>query len=188
GGVAMKEIVRIFLIFLRIGLFTFGGGYAMLPIIKRELVDNLGWIRQEDILSYYAIGQSTPGIIAVNISTMTGYNLHGVPGALAATVGFITPSLVIINLIASFYQRFQELEMIQHAFSAIQVAVVGLISQIVIQMWQRSEQDKLSLAIFIVSFLSLVIFNLSPVWVIITSGIIGILISYWQGDLEEAAQ
>ncbi len=182
----MKKILKIFLIFLKIGSFTFGGGYAMLPIIKRELVDNLGWVKEKDIYNYYAIGQSTPGIIAVNTATMTGYSLAGVKGALAATTGFILPSLIIITLIASFFKRFQQIVLFQHAFAAIQIAVVALIIDIVIKMWQKSDKTKISLLIFLLAFLLLVVFDLSPVFVILGSAITGILIQYFRGNLEAA--
>ena len=174
------------MVFFKIGSFTFGGGYAMLPIIKRELVDNLGWITEKDIYDYYAIGQSTPGIIAVNTATMTGYSLKGVKGALAATSGFIMPSLIIITLIASFFKRFQKIEVFQHAFAAIQVAVVALIIDIVIKMWQKSDKSKLSFVIFVISFLLLIVFNISPVFVILGSAAIGVLIQYSRGNLQQA--
>ncbi|MFN2340587.1 MAG: chromate transporter [Halanaerobium sp.] len=182
----MKKLLKIFLIFFKIGSFTFGGGYAMLPIIKRELVDNLGWIKEKDIYDYYAIGQSTPGIIAVNTATMTGYSLRGVKGALAATSGFVMPSLIIITLIASFFKRFQQIILFQHAFAAIQIAVVALIIDIVIKMWQKSDKTKISLLIFLLAFLLLVVFDLSPVFVILGSAITGILIQYFRGNLEAA--
>ena len=182
----MKKIIKIFFIFFKIGSFTFGGGYAMLPIIKRELVDNLGWIQEKDIYNYYAIGQSTPGIIAVNTATMTGYSLQGVKGALAATTGFILPSLIIITLIASFFKRFQKIEVFQHAFAAIQVAVVALIIDIVIKMWQKSDKSKLSFLIFITAFLLLIIFDISPVFVILGSSAAGVLIQYLRGNLQTA--
>ena len=182
----MKKLLKIFLIFFKIGSFTFGGGYAMLPIIKRELVDNLGWIKEKDIYNYYAIGQSTPGIIAVNTATMTGYSLSGVKGALAATTGFIMPSLIIITLIATFFKRFQEIDLFQHAFAAIQIAVVALIIDIVIKMWQKSDKTKVSLLIFLLAFLLLVIFNISPVFVILGSAAAGILIQYFRGNLQNA--
>ncbi|PUU95259.1 chromate transporter [Halanaerobium sp.] len=182
----MNKLLKIFLIFFKIGSFTFGGGYAMLPIIKRELVDNLGWIKEKDIYNYYAIGQSTPGIIAVNTATMTGYSLRGVKGALAATTGFIMPSLIIITLIATFFKRFQQIDLFQHAFAAIQIAVVALIIDIVIKMWQKSDKTKVSLLIFLLAFLLLVVFNISPVFVILGSAAAGILIQYFRGNLQNA--
>ncbi|PUU87378.1 chromate transporter [Halanaerobium kushneri] len=182
----MKKLLKIFLIFFKIGSFTFGGGYAMLPIIKRELVDNLNWITEKDIYNYYAIGQSTPGIIAVNTATMTGYSLKGIKGALAATTGFIMPSLIIITLIASFFKRFQQIDLFQHAFAAIQIAVVALIIDIVIKMWQKSDKTRASLLIFLIAFLLLVIFKISPVFVILGSAAAGIIIQYLRGNLETA--
>jgi len=160
----------------------------MLPIIKRELVDNLGWIKEKDIYNYYAIGQSTPGIIAVNTATMTGYSLQGIKGALAATAGFIFPSLFIITLIASFFKRFQEINIFQQAFSAVQIAVVALIIDIVIKMWQKSDKSKFSLFLFLLAFLLLVVFNISPVFVVLGAAGSGILIQYLRGNLQQAYQ
>ena len=182
----MEKLLKIFLVFFKIGSFTFGGGYAMLPIIKRELVDNLGWIEENDIYNYYAIGQSTPGIIAVNTATMTGYSLSGFKGALAAASGFVMPSLIIITLIASYFKRFQQINLFQHAFAAVQIAVVALIIDIVIKMWQKSDKSKISLLIFLLSFLLLVIFDLSPVFVVLGSAAAGILIQYLRGNLQAA--
>ena len=156
----------------------------MLPIIKKELVDNLGWLKEKEIYDFYAIGQSTPGIIAVNTATMTGYNLKGVKGALAATSGFITPSLIIITLIASFFKRFQEINLFQHAFSAVQIAVIALIIDIVIKMWQKSDRSRLSFLLFLIAFSLLAFFNVSPVWVILGSALAGILIQYSKGNLQ----
>ncbi|MCC3144021.1 chromate transporter [Halanaerobium sp. Z-7514] len=184
----MKKLFKIFFIFFKIGLFTFGGGYAMLPIIKRELVDNLNWITESDILDYYAIGQSTPGIIAVNTATMTGYNLKGIKGALAATSGFIMPSLIIITIIASYFARFQEIELFQHAFSAIQIAVVALIIDIVIKMWNKSDKSKISLLIFVLAFILLALFRVSPVFVILGSGISGIIIQRLRGEFKKSVK
>lgn len=121
----MKEIWRIFLIFCRIGGFTFGGGYAMLPIIQKEIAEERKWASEEEIIDYYAIGQCTPGIIAINTATMIGYRQKGVLGALAATAGMVFPSLLIITIIAVFFQRFQEYQLVQNAFEGIQIAVIA---------------------------------------------------------------
>lgn len=184
----MKELFKIFIIFFRIGSFTFGGGYAMLPIIKRELVDNLGWVKEEDIYNYYAIGQSTPGIIAVNTATMTGYSLKGIKGALAATTGFIMPSLIIITLIASFFKRFQQIDLFQQAFAGIQIAVVALILDIVIKMWQKSDRSKISFIIFSAAFILLAIFGVSPVFVILSAAAVGIMIQIMHGKIKNISE
>ncbi|MFW6270538.1 MAG: chromate transporter, partial [Bacillota bacterium] len=162
--------------------------YAMLPIIKRELVDNLGWVKEEDIYNYYAIGQSTPGIIAVNTATMTGYSLKGVKGALAATAGFIAPSLIIITFIASFFKRFQQIELFQHAFAGIQIAVVALILDIVIIMWKKSDRSKISFIIFLAAFILLAGFGVSPVFVILSAALTGILIQRTRKDINNKSE
>lgn len=172
----MKEIWRIFLIFCRIGGFTFGGGYAMLPIIQKEIAEERKWASEEEIIDYYAIGQCTPGIIAINTATMIGYRQKGVLGALAATAGMVFPSLLIITIIAVFFQRFQEYQLVQNAFEGIQIAVIVLILDIVLKMWKRSVKDYFGILVFVLGFLMLAFFRLSPVVVILSSALGGIIV------------
>ncbi|AZO93436.1 chromate transporter [Halocella sp. SP3-1] len=172
----MKEIWRIFLIFCRIGGFTFGGGYAMLPIIQKEIAEERKWASEEEIIDYYAIGQCTPGIIAINTATMIGYRQKGVLGALAATAGMVFPSLLIITIIAVFFQRFQEYQLVQNAFEGIQIAVIALILDIVLKMWKRSVKDYFGILVFVLGFLMLAFFRLSPVVVILSSALGGIIV------------
>ncbi|QTL99679.1 chromate transporter [Iocasia frigidifontis] len=172
----MKEIWRIFLIFCRIGGFTFGGGYAMLPIIQKEIAEERKWASEEEIIDYYAIGQCTPGIIAINTATMIGYRQKGVLGALAATAGMVFPSLLIITIIAAFFQRFQEYQLVQNAFEGIQIAVIALILDIVLKMWKRSVKDYFGILVFVLGFLMLAFFRLSPVVVILSSALGGIIV------------
>ncbi|MEJ6951328.1 chromate transporter [Natronospora cellulosivora (SeqCode)] len=172
----MKDIWKLFIIFCRIGGFTFGGGYAMLPIIQKEIAEVRKWATEEEIIDYYAIGQCTPGIIAINTATMIGYRHKGVLGALAATLGMVFPSLLIITIIASFFQRFQEYQMVQHAFAGIQIAVIALIVQIVMKMWKRSVKDYFGAIVFIMGFLLLSFFRFSPIIVIVASAVAGIIV------------
>ncbi|MTI59469.1 MAG: chromate transporter [Firmicutes bacterium] len=172
----MKGIWRIFLIFCRIGGFTFGGGYAMLPIIQKEIAEERKWASEEEIIDYYAIGQCTPGIIAINTATMIGYRQKGVLGALAATAGMVFPSLLIITIIAAFFQRFQEYQLVQNAFEGIQIAVIALILDIVLKMWKRSVKDYFGILVFVLGFLMLAFFRLSPVVVILSSALGGIIV------------
>lgn len=172
----MKDIWTIFFIFCRIGGFTFGGGYAMLPIIQKEIAEERKWASEEEIIDYYAIGQCTPGIIAINTATMIGYRKKGVPGALAATIGMVFPSLLIITIIAVFFQRFQEYRVVQSAFEGIQIAVIALILDIVIKMWKRSVKNYFGILVFVLGFLMLAFFRLSPVVVILSSALGGIII------------
>ena len=122
----MKELFDLFWTFCKIGALTFGGGYAMLPLIQREIVENKKWSTEKEILDYYAVGQCTPGVIAVNTATFIGYKLRGIIGGIVATLGVIFPSIVIILIIATFLQNFADLAIVQSAFAGIRVAVVAL--------------------------------------------------------------
>lgn len=172
----MKEIWQLFMMFFRIGSFTFGGGYAMLPILQRELAEEKKWISSEELIDFYAIGQSTPGIIAVNTATLIGYKRKGIPGAIFATTGMVAPSLIIITLIASVFQRFQEYAIVQHAFAGIQIAVIALIVDTVIKMGKTAIKDFSGLIIFILAFLLLSFLGISSIIVIVYSALAGILI------------
>lgn len=173
----MKELLNIFGIFFRMGAFTFGGGYAMLPIIQEEIVNKRNWATEEEIIDYYAIGQSTPGIIAINTSTFIGYKRKGVIGAIAATMGFVMPSLILISIIAKFFKEFQDYQAVQHAFNAIQVVVVALITITVVNMFKQSVKDNYGIVIFILAFIMIAFLNLSPIIVVVSSAILGILLS-----------
>lgn len=176
----MKDLFDLFWTFFRIGGLTFGGGYAMLPIIQKEIVEHKGWATNEDIIDYYAVGQCTPGVIAVNTATFIGYRLKGVKGAIIATFGVISPSLIIIIIIASFLQSFSNLAIVQNAFSGIRVAVVALIITTIIKLWKNSVKDWIGIAIAISAFISTSLFNFSPIYVVISAAMIG-LFSKWFG-------
>lgn len=171
----MKILWELYSVFFKMGLFTFGGGYAMLPIIQEEIVDKRGWATDEEVLDYYAIGQSTPGIIAVNTATFIGYNKKGIMGGIIATLGIVSPSIVIITIIATFFKNFQDYVLVQHALSGIRVVVAALILSTVIKMYGDSVKDWLGIVLFIASFLILVLFDITPIIVIVVSAIIGIL-------------
>ncbi len=171
----MKELWELFLIFSRMGAFTFGGGYAMLPIIQKEIVENKKWATDDEVIDYYAIGQCTPGIIAINVSTFLGFKRKGIPGAIAATLGMVFPSLVIITTIAAFFNHFQDYVIVQRAFSGIRIVVVALILQTIIKMWQQSIKNWIGIGLFAISFLIIAFTRLSPIYVIIFSAIVGIL-------------
>lgn len=171
----MKELLRIYLTFLKIGAFTFGGGYAMLPLLQKEVVERNNWATEEDLLDYYAIGQCIPGIIATNTATFIGHKRHGIPGAIAATLGMITPSYIIISIIAAFIQNFADLAVVQHAFSGIRIAVCVLILSAVIKMGKSSIKTLPCFMVFLVALLVLLIFSPSPVFVIIAAAILGLI-------------
>ena len=118
----MKELMNLFWSFCRIGGLTFGGGYAMLPMLQKEVVETHKWATEQELLDYYAVGQATPGVIAVNTATFIGYKEKGILGAIFATSGVVFPSLAIIMSIAGFIDSFSDLNIVQHAFSGIRVA------------------------------------------------------------------
>lgn len=172
----MKQLWKLFSTFARIGSLTFGGGYAMLPMIREEVVKKQKWATDEEVIDYYAIGQSTPGIIAVNTATFIGYKLRGIPGGIFATLGMVFPSLIIITTIAIFFQQFQSYKIVQHAFAGLRVAVFALILNCIINMWKKSVKDYIGIIIFALSFIVVAFLNLSPVVVVVISFIAGIII------------
>ncbi len=173
----MKQLVELFLIFARMGAFTFGGGYVMLPIIQREIVEKRGWATNEEVMDYYAIGQITPGIIAVNTATFIGYKLKGIIGGIVATAGMVFPSIVIITLIAMFFEQFMTYAVVQHAFNGIRTVVVVLIAKAVYDMAKKAVQDKVTLALFIIGFILIITVPISPVWFVVCAGAIGIVMN-----------
>ncbi len=172
----MKTIIELFLIFARIGGFTFGGGYAMLPMLQREIVENKKWATQEELMDYYAIGQCTPGIIAVNVATFIGYRIKGFFGAVFATLGVITPSVIIVGIIAMFISNFQEYEIVQYAFGGIRAAVVALIAASVIKLSKKSVKDIATFIIFLLVTLLSFFTDLSPIIFVVAAGVCGLVI------------
>ena len=171
----MKELFDLFWTFCKIGALTFGGGYAMLPIIQREIVENKKWSTEKEILDYYAVGQCTPGVIAVNTATFIGYKLRGITGGIIATIGVVFPSLIIILTIASFLQNFADMAIVQSAFAGIRVAVVALIITTVIKLLKSSVKDYLGSIIAIITFIISAFIGLSPVYVVIAAGLTGFI-------------
>lgn len=169
-------LFKLFAAFFKVGITTFGGGYAMLPMLQKELVEKRGWTTDEDILDYFAVGQCTPGVIAVNTATFIGYNLAGIPGAIFATAGIVSPSLIIISIIAKFVTEFSHITYIQNAFAGIRVAVSVLVLEAVIKMWKTGVKDKIGFVIFLLTFLICVIFSISPAYVVISAILVGIAI------------
>ncbi len=171
----MKELLNLFSVFARIGAFTFGGGYAMLPIIQRELVEKRGYATDEEVIDYYAIGQLTPGVIAVNVATFIGYKKRGITGAVFATGGLILCPLIIITLIAALLTNFSELYYIQCALTGIRAAVLGMVIKTIVQMTKKGAVDIFTWIIMILSFL-LMVLGAQAVLVVIGAALCGIVI------------
>lgn len=172
----MKELFDLFLTFARVGGLTFGGGYAMLPMLQKEVVEKRHWAEEEEIMDYYAIGQCTPGIIAINVATFIGYKFRGVAGAISATAGMIFPSLVIISIIAAFLQNFADIALVQHAFAGIRICVGVLILDAVMTMWKKGVKDKATLVIALAVLAGALLLDVSTVVFVIAAGLAGWLI------------
>ena len=175
----MKKLWQLFLAFARVGVMTFGGGYAMIPILEREIVDRRGWASGEELMDYYAVGQCTPGVIAVNTATFIGYKVAGPLGGIAATLGVVFPSLVIITVIAGVLTHFAEIPAVKSAFAAIRVCVCVLIFNAVLKLWKGAVKDKAALALFLLVFLLSIFLDISPVFYVIFCATAGILLTRW---------
>ena len=177
----MKELLDLYLAFMKIGAVNFGGGYAMLPLLERDLVETRGWVTTQDLTDYFAIGQCTPGIIALNVATFVGSRRKGVIGAITATLGFVTPPIAIILVIATFLQGFADYPVVQNAFAGIRVCVCVLIVQAVLRLWSKSVVDRASLLLYLGVFLMTALSGVLPLAVpaailVILSGILGVII------------
>lgn len=170
----MNIYLDLYTTFFKIGLFTFGGGYAMLPMLERETVNNKHWTTYDELMDYFAIGQCTPGIIAVNTATFIGYYQKKIPGALAATAGVISPSIVIIMLIASLLTNFAGLPIIQHALAGIRIAVCVLILQAVLKLFKNGVKDWFQIALFVLALVCACFSLISSVFIVIIAGAAGI--------------
>ena len=173
----MKILVELFLAFAKLGVMTFGGGYAMIPFLERELVEKRGWTTSEQLMDYYAVGQCTPGIIAVNTATFIGQSMAGNLGGIVATLGMVFPSLVIISVIAGVLTNFADLAVVKSAFAGIRVCVCVLIFNAVVKLWKGAVPDKAALALCLAVFVLSVFFDISPVLFVILCAAAGILIT-----------
>lgn len=175
----MKKLWQLFLAFARVGVMTFGGGYAMIPILEREIVDRRGWASGEELMDYYAVGQCTPGVIAVNTATFIGYKVAGPLGGITATLGVVFPSLVIITVIAGVLTHFADIPAVKSAFAAIRVCVCVLIFNAVLKLWKGAVKDKAALALFLLVFVLSIFLDISPVFYVIFCATAGILLTRW---------
>jgi chromate transporter len=187
---SLKGYLDLFWTFLRIGASTFGGGYAMLPVLERELIKKRGWLTLEEVMDYYTIAQVSPGIIAVNISTFAGYKRLGIAGGILATLGFMLPGVALMTVISLFVSRFAEYPAVQHAFAGIRIAVGALIldtvRKLILELFRMSRspgkfffpawlRNMLTAGIFAAAFLLSVFTGASPVWIILGAGLAGLL-------------
>ena len=173
----MNIYLDLFLTFAKVGVMTFGGGYAMLPILQREVVESKHWATDEELMDYYAIGQCTPGVIAVNTSTFIGKKYKGIPGGVVATLGVVFPSLVIITLIAAVLSNFADLPVVQNAFAGIRICVCVFIFNAVVKLWKSAVKDIPALLIFLAVLLGSIFLDLSPIVYVLSAGILGVILT-----------
>ncbi len=172
----MKEIFTLFGLFFKIGIMTFGGGYAMLPMLERELVAKRNYVTMEEIMDYFAVGQCTPGIIAVNTATFIGFKRKGIIGGIFATLGVITPSIIIITALASVLALLAGNEIAGNAFAGISVAVCALIVQAILKLIKSGIKDAFTLGIALAAFIASYFFKVSPIIVILVTAVVGVII------------
>ncbi len=172
----MKLLLQLFLTFAKVGVMTFGGGYAMLPILQREIVDNKGWAKEEELMDYFAIGQCTPGIIAVNTATFVGQKTKGILGGIVATLGIVFPSLVIISLLAGVIEAFSHIVWVQHAFGGIRICVCVLILNAVMKLYTKAAVDIPTFLIFLIVTLGSYFLPVSPVIFVAIAAVAGIIL------------
>ena len=172
----MKNLLKIYWIFAQMGACCFGGGYAMLSLLQRVIVEQHGWATEEELMDYYAIGQCTPGVIAVNTSTFIGHKLAGIPGALAASLGFISPSILIITVIAAFLESFASNVYVAHALAGIRVCVCVLILDSVLKLGKKSVKDAISWTIFLITVVLATFTDIPTVVLVLGAGLVGYIL------------
>lgn len=170
----MKELIEIFISFFKVSSVTFGGGYAMLPILQREIVEKKAWIAEEKIIDYYAISQGLPGIIAINVAIFIGKERKGILGGIAGALGIAGPCLLIITFIAAFLSNFQDNPIVRNAFGGIAVCVSALILNSVIGLWKKAIVDRIGILIFIAVLVGMLVLEISPIVLIIAGAIFGV--------------
>ena len=173
----MNRYFDLFVTFARVGVMTFGGGYAMIPILEREVVDKKGYATSAELMDYYAVGQCTPGVIAVNTATFIGQKLAGTPGGVVATLGVVFPSLVIISVIAGILTNFADLPVVQNAFAGVRVCVCVLVFNAVVKLWKGAVADKGALALFLLIFAASLFLDVTPVVYVVFAAVAGIILT-----------
>ncbi|MGI6538162.1 MAG: chromate transporter [Caldicoprobacterales bacterium] len=171
----LKKALKLFTVFFRIGAFTFGGGFAMIPYIENEIVEKNHWIESDEILDIFAVVQSVPGVIAVNSSTFVGYRVAGLLGAFAATIGVVLPSYIIIAVIALLLYNFKDYPYVAEAFYGIQAGVTALMVHVVIKLGKKGAKNLFGLGLAAASFLALTVFGAPAIMILLVSGVLGLI-------------
>lgn len=173
---SFKLLVQLFAVFFKIGLFTFGGGLAMLPMLTEELSVKKHWVSRDELIDYFAIGQCTPGIIAVNVATFVGYKKQSVIGAVCATLGMIIPSILVITVLALFFSNFADAPSVKKAFSGINIAVAALLTKVVFTFIKKAVHNVFHALITAAAFAAVVFFRVHTVWIIAAGLITGLFV------------
>lgn len=176
----IKEFIKLYLAFVKIGAFTFGGGLAMMPIMQRELIEKRGWVTEEELIDYFAIGQSTPGIIAVNVATFVGYKRLGWFGGIIGTLGVVTPSWVIIMLLAGAISSVDKYPLAQKALRGINVAVAALLTSVIVKFSKKTIKNVWNAFFMLLSFVLIYFFKVQSVWIIIAALVTGSLLTLYR--------
>ena len=173
----LKRFLDLYFTFVKIGTFTIGGGLAMMPMMQKELIDKKHWMTEEDLIDYYAVGQSTPGMIAVNVSTFVGYNQLGILGGIVATLGMVSPSIIIITILAGLINSIDEYPMVQKALRGINVAVAALFTSVIVKFVKKTIKKPLHVLLMLISFTLVYFFKLQSFWIILTAILCGVVIT-----------
>ena len=174
----IKNLFNLYFSFAKIGTFTIGGGLAMMPMMQSELIEKRKWITDEELIDYYAVGQSTPGIVAVNVATFVGYKQMGIVGGIFATLGMVTPSLVIIMILAGIINSINDFPIIQKALKGINVAVAALLTSTIINFMKKTIKKFTNAIFMMISFLLVFVFKLPSFWIILFALLIGVVLTY----------
>ena len=175
----MKLLLKLFLTFFKIGAFTFGGGYAMIPLIQKETVETNKWLSDDDILEIIAIAESTPGPIAINSATFVGYKVCGFWGSFFATLGVVLPSFIIILIISYILREFQNIKAVKYAFNGVRAGVLALLIKAIISMYKKVQKNLVSYIVMAFSFIIVAFFDINVLFVIIGCALIGLISSLY---------
>ena len=174
----IKNLFNLYLSFAKIGTFTIGGGLAMMPMMQAELIEKRKWITDEELIDYYAVGQSTPGIVAVNVATFVGYKQMGIIGGIFATLGMVTPSLVIIMILAGLINSINDYPVVKKALKGINVAVAALLTSTIINFMKKTIKKFTNAIFMLISFLLVFVLKLPSFWIILFALLIGVVLTY----------
>ena len=183
----IKNLLNLYFSFAKIGTFTIGGGLAMMPMMQAELIEKRKWITDEELIDYYAVGQSTPGIVAVNVATFVGYKQMGIIGGIFATLGMVTPSLVIIMILAGLINSINDFPIIQKALKGINVAVAALLTSTIINFMKKTIKKFTNAIFMLISFLLVFVLKLPSFWIILFALLIGVVLTYKEKKKAAAA-